>query len=104
MIKLDNEPANMAEVREGIDRLDRALVALLSERQRYIEAAGRIKPKRDQVRDEWRISDVLTKVTSEAAAKGLNPDIAAKIWRTMVEAFIAYEFEVYDREKTPGPA
>ena len=104
MIKLDKEPATMAEVREGIDRLDRALVELLSERQRYIEAAGRIKPHRDQVRDEWRINDVLTKVTAHAAAKGLNPGIAAKIWRTMMEAFIAYEFEVYDAGKDPGPA
>jgi isochorismate pyruvate lyase len=104
MIKLEKEPVNMAEVREGIDRLDRALVDLLSERQRYIEAAGRIKPRRDQVRDEWRINDVLTKVTAHASVQGLNPGIATKIWRSMMEAFIAYEFEVYDgKEKNGAP-
>ncbi|MHA7872936.1 MAG: chorismate mutase, partial [Hyphococcus sp.] len=37
----------MAEVRAEIDRLDRVLVALLAERQRYIEAAGRIKGRRE---------------------------------------------------------
>ena len=31
----------MAEVRHGVDALDRALVALLAERQRYMHAAAR---------------------------------------------------------------
>ena len=100
MVKLEHEPENMEEVRAEIDRLDRALVKLLAERQRYIEAAGRIKPDRDTVRDEERIRDVLLKVTAESVERGLNPDVAVKIWRAMMEGFIAYEFEVWDRYKT----
>ena len=51
--------ANMTQVREGVDALDRALVTLLAERQRYMEAAARIKPSRDVVHDDWRIEDVV---------------------------------------------
>ena len=36
----------MAEVRQGVDALDRLLVAVLAERQRYMDAAARIKPDR----------------------------------------------------------
>ena len=41
--------ASMAEVRLGVDALDRALVQLLAERQRYMDAAARIKPDRSVV-------------------------------------------------------
>ncbi len=99
MVKLEHEPENMDEVRAEIDRLDRALVKLLAERQRYIEAAGRIKSDRDTVRDEERIRDVLLKVTAESVDRGLNPDVAVKVWRAMMEGFIAYEFEVWDRHQ-----
>ena len=52
----------MEEVREEIDRLDRAIVPLLVERVGYIEQAAHIKQARDAVRDEARIDDVLAKV------------------------------------------
>ena len=58
--------ATMADVRQGVDALDRALVALLAERQRYMQAAARIKTDRATVLDRARIEDVVTKVKAEA--------------------------------------
>ena len=87
----------MAEVREGVDALDRALVALLAERQGYMAAAARIKPDRSTVRDEARIEDVLDKVGAAAAEAGLDPAISEPVWRTLIERCIAYEFGEYDR-------
>ena len=87
----------MAQVRQGVDALDRALAALLAERQRYMDAAARIKPARHLVRDEGRIEDVVTKVKAAAAREGLSPEIAEPVWRTLVDRCIAYEFEAFDR-------
>ncbi|MFZ5794889.1 MAG: chorismate mutase, partial [Pseudomonadota bacterium] len=42
---------NMAEVRAGVDHVDRALIALLAQRFAYMDAAARIKPERGAVRD-----------------------------------------------------
>ncbi len=89
----------MAQVREGVDALDRELVALIAERARYMEAAARIKPSRDVVRDEWRINDVLSKVKTEAERVGLSVDIAEPVWRELVERSIAYEFTVWDKTR-----
>ncbi len=89
----------MAEVRDGVDRLDRALTALIAERSRYMEAAARIKPSRDVVRDEARIEDVVTKVKAAAREVGLAEDIAEPVWRELVERSIAYEFTVWDRTR-----
>ena len=90
----------MAEVRQGVDALDRALVDLLAERQRYMDAAARIKGDRGVVRDEARIEDVVTKVKAAARSAGLSEAIAEPVWRQLVDRCIAYEFGVWDRLRT----
>ena len=89
----------MAEVRAGVDALDRALVGLMAERQRYMDAAARIKPSRDVVHDDWRIEDVVSKVLAAAGPAGLSPDIAEPVWRTLIDRCIASEFEAFDRAR-----
>jgi isochorismate pyruvate lyase len=89
----------MAEVRQGVDALDRALVTLLAERQRYMDAAACIKPERAAVRDEARIEDVVAKVKAAARDIGLSEAIAEPVWRTLIDRCIAYEFEIWDRER-----
>jgi isochorismate pyruvate lyase len=91
---------SMAEVRQGVDALDRALVALIAERQRYMDAAARIKPNRDAVHDEARIEDVVAKVLAAAQAQHLSPDIAEPVWRALIDRCIAHEFSVYDRTRS----
>ena len=90
---------SMSVVRQGVDALDRALVALLAERQRYMDAAARIKPDRDAVHDDARIEDVVSKVLISAEAHHLSPDIAEPVWRLLIDRCIAHEFGVYDRTR-----
>ena len=91
---------SMTEVRQGVDALDRALVALLAERQRYMDAAARIKPDRDAVHDDTRIEDVVTKVLAAAQTHHLAPEIAEPVWRTLIDRCIAHEFATYDRTRS----
>jgi len=88
---------SMAEVRAGVDALDRALVVLLAERVRYMDAAARLKPDRDAVRDEARIAEVLEKVLATAGREGLPEALAEPVWRVLMDRCIAHEFAVYDR-------
>ncbi|MEZ5895280.1 MAG: chorismate mutase [Parvularculaceae bacterium] len=83
----------MEEVRHEIDRLDRMLVRLLAERQGYIEAAARIKPRQDEVRLEWRIEDVVAKVLATCEAAGLSKRIAEPVWRELIDRCIEHEHE-----------
>ncbi|WP_224406863.1 chorismate mutase [Afifella sp. IM 167] len=85
----------MEEVRSEIDRLDRILVTLLAERQRYIEAAGRIKPRAQEVRLPWRIEEVVAKVLAEAEEQGLSQRIAEPVWRELIERCIDHEEEIW---------
>lgn len=87
----------MAEVRAGVDALDRALVVLLAERVRYMDAAARIKPDRHAVRDEARIEAVVAHVLTASGGEGLPASVAEPVWRLLIDRCIAHEFEAYDR-------
>ncbi len=88
--------SSMAEVREGVDAVDRAIVALLQRRFGYMDAAARIKPDRAAVRDQWRKDDVHAKVRAEAERLGLPADRLEKVWEELMEQSIAHEFERFD--------
>ena len=89
----------MAEVRQGVDALDRALVRLLVERQGFMDAAARIKQDRNVVHDRARIVDVVAKVKAAAREAGLSEAIAEPVWRTLIDRCIAYEFNAWDQLK-----
>ena len=95
------ECMTMAQVRQGVDALDRLLVTVLAERQRYMDAAARIKTDRGAVRDAARIEDVVAKVKAAAREAGLSEEIAEPVWRLLIERCIAHEYGVWDalREK-----
>jgi len=89
----------MAEVRQGVDALDRLLVTILAERQRYMDAAARIKPNREAVRDTARIEQVVANVKASARQAGLSEEIAEPVWRLLIERCIAHEYEAWDRTR-----
>ena len=86
----------MAEVRAGVDAVDRELVALLEVRFGYMDAAARIKPDRSAVRDEARKAQVIANAAAEARAAGLPDGLAETLWEILVEASIGYELGAFD--------
>jgi isochorismate pyruvate lyase len=87
----------MTEVRAGIDAIDRQIVELIARRFRFMDAAARIKPDRDAVRDEDRKAEVLAKVDKAAAEAGVDRSLMARIYEELIEGSIAYEFVEFDR-------
>lgn len=92
-----DEATTMAEVRAAVDSIDTDLVALIAERMRFMDAAARIKPLRNQVRDEARKAEVLANVARHAARAGLDPAVVRQLWDMLVEASIAHELDTWDR-------
>ncbi|NNC73023.1 MAG: chorismate mutase [Sphingomonadaceae bacterium] len=92
---------DMREVREGVDAVDRALIALVDRRFGYMEAAARIKPDRAAVRDEARKAQVIDNVKKLAGEAGIPVPLVAAMWEMLVEGSIAYEMvkfcEIDDR-------
>ena len=92
----------MAEVRAGVDALDRELIALLGRRFRFMDAAARIKTERGTVRDEARKAEVIAQAKAAATMEGVPDDFIGTFWDRLVEASIAYELERFDTIRTDG--
>ena len=93
------EPAactDMNQVRAGVDELDRQIVALLARRFGYMDAAARIKPVREAVRDEWRKADVKAKVDAAAADAGVDRELMSRLYEDLIETSIAHELVRWD--------
>ena len=73
--------ATLADVRREIDRLDRKIVRLLSERSGYVGEAARIKDKASQIVDRARIEQVVDKVRTRAEACGADPATIDRIYQ-----------------------
>jgi isochorismate pyruvate lyase len=94
----------MAEVRHGVDRVDEEILALLGERFRYMDAAARIKPSRELVRDEARKAEVIGNARARAAAEGVPDELIEILWELLVESSIAHELATFERRAASSAA
>ena len=94
----------MQDVRREVDALDDVLVPLLVERVGYMTQAARIKQGAEQVRDEARIEAIVARVRERAVAEGGDADVMETIYRSLMEACIAYEHREFARLREPATA
>lgn len=81
----------LGEVRQNIDRIDRAIVRLLAERGQYVHEAARFKKNQASVEAPARAEAVVQRAKRLAAQDGLPPQIAEATYRAMMRAFLDYE-------------
>jgi isochorismate pyruvate lyase len=81
----------LAQVRENIDRIDRAILAAMAERQKYVAEAARFKADPAAVNVPARIEAIIAEARAIAAEDGLAPEIAERTFRAMIGAFEDYE-------------
>ena len=94
----------MQDVRREVNALDDVLVPLLVERVGYMTQAARIKQGVEQVRDEARIEAIVARVRECAGAEGGDADVMEAIYRSLMEACIAYEHREFARLREPALA
>ena len=82
---------SLADVRAAIDGIDGEIVDRLALRQRLVRRAGRLKSDAATVRAPARVAAVLARVRDLASAAGADPDLVARVYRTMIAAFVEIE-------------
>ena len=84
--------ADMAELRAGIDATDVRLLDLLARRAAHIARAAELKAEAGlPARIPARVEEVVGNARVGASARGLDPDLVERLWRTLIEAAIAEE-------------
>ena len=99
VIKKAVDCETMIDVRAGVDATDRALIQLLDDRFRYMEAAARIKPTREAVRDEARKTQVIENTKALAKTHNIPIELTEELWEILVEGSIAFETETWDKTR-----
>jgi isochorismate pyruvate lyase len=89
--------ASLDDVRAAIDQIDRRLVALVAERERWVRQAARFKTSRADVEAPARVEQVIGKVRQLADEAGASPEVVERLYRAMIAAFI--ELEHAEREQ-----
>ncbi len=88
-------PHEMTDIRAAIDTLDTQIVALIGERQRWVERAAVAKRGQDTgaVRAPARVEQVIGKVRSLATSADASPAVVEATYRAMIGAFIELELQ-----------
>ena len=92
-MKPPDDCGTLEEVRAEIDRIDRAIVALIAERAGYVHAAARFKTNEAAVHAPERQASMYRARREWAEAADLDPDVVEKLYRDLVAYFIVRETE-----------
>jgi isochorismate pyruvate lyase len=92
-MKLPEDCANIEDVRENIDALDREIVTLIGRRAQYVTFAARFKTDEESVRAPERQKAMLDARRRWAEEEGLDPDVVENVYRTLVDYFIQRELQ-----------
>jgi len=85
----------LSEIREHIDRLDRAMVLILAERMSLIPKVAEYKKKHNIQRYQpEREKAVLGEKTKMAKELGLNPELIADLFKRIIEDAHRMEKEI----------
>ncbi|MDE0143133.1 MAG: chorismate mutase [Caldilineaceae bacterium] len=82
---------SLDEVRSEIDRLDKLLVATISQRQDYVHAAAGFKRNQEEVHARERQRSMLAARRQWAESEGVDPDLIESLFRKLVDHFIRVE-------------
>jgi isochorismate pyruvate lyase len=95
------EARSREEVRAEIDRLDRELVRLLGERFGFIRRMAEIKSDPAEAYHQDRVDAVLANVLDEARKQGLDPALAEKLWRLLIDWNVEFEARTIAARQNP---
>lgn len=84
-------------IRYNIDLIDRSIIQLLSERSSFVTQAASFKNTEEEVEARDRVEQVISKVRNVAYTKKLDPDVAERIYRTIISTFIEHEKQVFGK-------
>lgn len=95
-MKPPEECEGLSDVREAVDALDREIVGLIGRRAAYVEAAARFKTSEVGVRAPERQRAMLGERRRWAAEEGLDPETISKLFRDLIDYFVAREMERFE--------
>ena len=88
---------NILKIRKELDKLDNNLLNIIKKRSNLVDVVIRNKKFKKDIVDKKRISIILRNISKKSIAKKIDPKLTNKIWKSMIKAFIDYEFRNFKK-------
>ena len=88
---------NIIKIRKELDKLDNKLLDIIKKRSKLVDLVIKNKKFKKEIIDKKRIFIILKNIKKKSKAKRIDPKITDKIWRSMIKAFIEYEFRNFKK-------
>ena len=85
-------------IRKKLDKLDLKMLSIIKKRSLLVNQILKQKEFKNQIIDQKRIKIILNKIKKESKNKKIDPKITNTIWKSMIRAFINYEFKNFKKK------
>ena len=89
---------NIINVRKKLDKLDNSLLNIIKKRTKLVDIVIKNKKFKKDIIDKKRISVVLKNISKKSKKQKIDTRITQKIWKSMINAFIDYEFRNFKKK------
>ena len=89
---------NILKIRKQLDQLDNRLLVIIKKRKNLVDKVIKNKKFKKDIIDRKRISTILKNISKKSKLKQIDPEITKKIWKSMIKAFIDYEYKNFKKK------
>ena len=89
---------NILKIRKELDKLDNTLLEIIKRRTKLVDKVIQNKKFKKDIIDKKRIKIILRNISKKSKRKKIDPLITRKIWKSMINAFIDYEFRNFKKK------
>ena len=89
--------SNILKIRKKLDILDDKLLNLIKKRTYLVNQILKNKKFKKEIIDKKRIKVILKNILIKSKKKNIDPKITNKIWKSMIQSFIEYEFRNFKK-------
>ena len=94
-----NNKKRLIILRKKLDLLDNQLMRILKKRFQVVQNVLKLKEKKSEIIDRKRINVILSNIKKKSIRNKIDSKITLKIWKSMISAFIQYEFKNFKKKK-----
>jgi chorismate mutase len=89
---------NIIKIRKELDKLDNSLLDIIKKRMKLVDLVIKNKKFKKDIVDRKRIAIILKRISKKSKDKNIDQKITKKIWKSMINAFIDYEFRNFKKK------
>ena len=89
---------NILEIRKNLDKLDNEFLNIIKKRTHLVNLVIKNKKFKKDIVDKKRISIILKNISKKSRKMKIDTKLTQKIWKSMIKAYIEYEFRNFKRK------